>query len=145
MRALERTEAMLAIVAHAIPRLEVNRARCTAALEGGALATDEIMRRVDAGRPFRRAYREVAAELEAGGRFPAPSPRVIVARRASTGGLGNLGLGLGRARLRRARTWQTRMRRRFDRAMSRLAGRTLRPSDRPTVRPSRRRTARPSL
>ncbi len=123
MRGLERTEAMLAVMAHAVPRLGVDRARAAAALEGGALATDEVMRRVEAGRPFRTAYREVAAALRAGERFPAPAAAALVARRASTGGLGNLGLGLVRGRVRRARAWHTRERRRFDRAMARLAGR----------------------
>jgi len=123
MRGLERTGAMLAVVAHAIPRLEVNRERCAAALAGGALATDEVMRRVELGRPFRTAYREVAAALEAGERFAAPPRAKIIARRSSTGGVGNLGLDLVRARLRRGRGWQARERRRFDAAMRRLAGR----------------------
>ena len=35
----------------------------------GALATDEVMRRVEAGRPFRVAYREVAAALRRGEMF----------------------------------------------------------------------------
>jgi argininosuccinate lyase len=124
MRGLERTEAMLAIIASAVPRLGVDQARCAAALEGGALATDEVMRRVEAGQAFRTAYRAVSAELIEGARFPAPSPRAIVSRRRSTGGLGNLGLGLARTRLRRANAWQRRERRHFDGAMSRLAGRT---------------------
>ena len=68
----------------------------------GALATDEVMRRVEQGLPFRTAYRQVAAALEAGERFPAPSPAKLIARRSSTGGVGNLGLNLGRARVRRA-------------------------------------------
>jgi len=144
MRGLDRTEAMLAIVAHAVPQLGVDRARCAAALEGGALATDEVMRRVEAGQAFRTAYRDVAAELRGGARFRAPTARQIVARRTSAGGLGNLGLDLTRARLRRARTWQARERRRFDGAMSALAGRPFRPSRRPAVRPSRRPTVPPS-
>ena len=162
MRGLDRTGAMLGVVAQAIPRLGVDRGRCAAALEGGALATDEVMRRVEQGRPFRLAYREVAAALAAGERFEAPTPQRIVARRTSTGGIGNLGLDLAHARLRRARAWQGRERRRFDMAMRKLAGRiravrrsggravgnevrgyrreaaarpTDRPSDRPTVRP----------
>ena len=123
IRGLERIEAMLAVVAHAIPQLGVDRARCTAALAGGVLATDEVMRRVEAGLPFRTAYREVAAALEAGERFPAPPPARIVARRGSTGGVGNLGLGLARTRLRRSAAWQGRERRRFAAALRRLAGR----------------------
>ena len=102
---------------------------------GGALATDEVMRRVEAGRPFRAAYREVSAALRNGDRFEAPTPAEIVARRASTGGLGNLGLGAARARVRRARAWQLRERRRFDRAMALLSGRRVRPPARPSARP----------
>ena len=122
MRGLERTAAMLGVVTHVLPRLEVNRERAAAALEGGALATDEVMRRVEEGRPFRTAYREVAAALRAGERLAAPTPAKILARRSSTGGLGNLGLDVSRARIRRGRAWQAGERRRFDRAMGRLAG-----------------------
>jgi argininosuccinate lyase len=128
MRGLDRAEAMLAVVTHALARLGVDRARCAAALDGGALATDEVMRRVEAGRPFRAAYREVSAALRQGERFARPSAAQLVARRASTGGLGNLGLGLARARVRRARAWQRRERHRFDRAIATLAGRRPRPS-----------------
>jgi argininosuccinate lyase len=136
MRGLDRTEAMLAIVAYAVPQLAVDRGRCAAALEGGALATDEVMRRVEAGQAFRAAYRDVAAELRGGAHFRPPTASQIIARRRATGGLGNLGLDRSRMRLRRTRAWLARERRRFDRAMSALAGRPLRPSDRLTVRPS---------
>jgi hypothetical protein len=115
----------------------VDRACCAAALDGGALATDEVMRRVEAGRPFRSAYREVAGALSAGERFAAPSSRELIRRRTSTGGLGNLGLDLARARARRARAWHARERRRFDGAMARLAGRAPRPSGRSTPPASR--------
>ena len=137
MRGLERTAAMLAIVTHAVPLLEVDRARCGAALAGGSLSTDEVMRRVEQGLPFRTAYRQVAAALEAGEKFSAPSPAKLIARRSSTGGVGNLGLNLIRARVRRGRSWHSREQRRFDRALRKLAGRS---SDRPTVRPSDRRS-----
>ena len=121
-RGLGRTEELLGMLAHAIPRLDVDRARGAAALEGAALATDEVMHRVEAGRPFRLAYRDVAAALKAGERFPAPGRAALVARRRGTGNLGNLGIGAAAARLRAARTWGNRQRRRFDRAMARLAG-----------------------
>jgi len=125
MRGIERTGAMLEALSAAVPRLEVDRARCSAALDGGALATDEVMRRVEAGQPFRVAYREVKVALASGQVFAAPTPRQILARRQSTGGLGNLGLTEARARLRRARSWGTRRRRSFDAAIRRLAGRGL--------------------
>jgi len=123
MRGLERTAAMLHMLAVAIPKLGVDRVRCAAALEGGTLATDEVMRRVEEGRAFRSAYREVATALERGQRFPTPSGRQIISRRRSTGGLGDLGLPEARARVRTARTWERRQRGRFDAALARLAGR----------------------
>jgi argininosuccinate lyase len=122
MRGLDRTAAMVAVVAEAVPRLAVNRERSAAALAGGALATDEVMRRVENGRPFRLAYREVAAALERGELLQLPSPSLIVARRRSTGGLGDLGIAEARGRLRRSRVWGNRQRRRFESAMRRLAG-----------------------
>ncbi len=122
MRGLERTTAMVGAMAAAIPQLEVDRDRSAAALEGGALATDEVMRRVENGRPFRTAYREVAAALQRGERLVPPAPARILARRRSTGGLGDLGLAEARGRLRRLRVWGTRERRRFEVAMRRLAG-----------------------
>ncbi len=122
MRGLDRTGAMLGALAAAVPRLGVDRERCAAALAGGALATDEVMRRVEAGQAFRAAYREVAAALDRGERFEPPSRSRLVARRRSTGGLGDLGLIPARARLRRSRAWGARQRRRFDAAMRRLAG-----------------------
>jgi argininosuccinate lyase len=122
MRGLERTAAVLAVLAVAVPRLGVDRQRSAAALAGGALATDEVMRQVEKGRAFREAYRDVAAALRNGATFESPAPGRLVARRRSTGGLGNLGLGEARARLRRAGSWGRRQRRRFDVAMARLAG-----------------------
>jgi argininosuccinate lyase len=131
IRGLERTAAMLDAVTHALPKLGVDRKRCQLALAGGALATDEVMRRVEAGRPFRTAYREVASDLKGGHGFEPPSSDEIIARRKSTGGLGNLGLPQLRTRIRRSRAWGAREHRRFDSALRKLAG----PSARPPVRP----------
>jgi argininosuccinate lyase len=123
MRGLERSGQVLSVIAAAMPRLGVDRARCAAGLTGGALATDEVMRRVEQGSAFRDAYREVADALGSGASFDPPSRSLLVARRRSTGGLGNLGLAEARARLGRRRRWERRQRQRFDAAMARLAGR----------------------
>ncbi len=123
MRGLARTETMLTALAGSIPRLDVDRRRCADALMGGALATDEVMRRVEQGSPFRVAYREVAAALGRGETFQAPPPARIVARRRATGGLGDLGLSEASRRARAAGRWAERERRRFARAMAGLAGR----------------------
>jgi argininosuccinate lyase len=123
MRGLQRTHEMLAMLATAIPRLGVDAARGRAALTGEVLATDEVMRRVRAGMPFRRAYREVAAEVKRGVPMPTLSAESLIAARRSTGGIGNLPLVALRTRLRSARRWQAAERRRFDRAIARLTAR----------------------
>jgi argininosuccinate lyase len=135
MRGVERTGAMLDAVTDAVPQLVVDTARCQAALAGGALATDEVMRRVESGRPFRSAYREVATELKKGARFDPPDPQAIIARRASIGGLGNLGLPEVKARIRRARTWERQERKHFERALTKLAGQPYRHSVSPSAQP----------
>lgn len=122
MRGLDRAETMLTATAAALPLLGVDGKRCAAALAGGTLATDEVMRRVEEGTPFRRAYREVAAAIRRGERFEPPPLSRLVARRRGTGGLGDLGLREAAARVRRARAWGRRERARFDAAMRRLAG-----------------------
>ena len=134
MRGLDRAEAMLGAMGDAVPQLGVDRARCAAALDGGALVTDEVMRRVEQGSAFRVAYREVAAAIRRGETFEAPPQRRIIARRRSTGGLGDLGLREASARVRGQRRWGLRERQRFEGAMRRLAGRasTVRvPGERP--------------
>lgn len=122
-RGLDRTGDMLAMMAHAVPQLGVNRDRGLAALRGEALVTDEVMRRVEAGEPFRAAYRAVAEEFKQGVIFLVPSAQDIIRRRRSTGGLGNLGLAELRRRLASCRRWARGERGRFDRALLRLEGR----------------------
>jgi argininosuccinate lyase len=122
-RGLDRTAEMLGMMAQAVPRLEVDRLRARAAMAGDTFATDEVMRRVERGRAFRLAYREVAADVAIGRRLAEPSQAELVARRRSTGSLGNLGLPGVRSRVGRARRWGGRERRRFTAAMGRLAGR----------------------
>jgi argininosuccinate lyase len=129
MRGLDRTLAMLVALTEAVPRLGLDRERCAAALTDGALATDEVMRRVEGGSAFRQAYRQVAMELRGGVAFASPPHRDIIARRSGTGGLGDLGLREASARARACRRWGERERRRFERAMAGLAGqRTGRPT-----------------
>lgn len=122
IRGLGRTLELFGLVGLVIPRLEVDAGRARAALRGGVLATDEVMRRVEQGTPFRRAYREVAAALARGEALPEPSPHQIRDRRRSAGGLGNLGLPLAWRRWRAVVRWLEREREVFDRALDRLAG-----------------------
>jgi argininosuccinate lyase len=123
MRGLDATRQMLAMMTAAVPRLGVDAGRGLAALAGPTLATDEVMRRVRSGVPFRRAYRDVSAAVRRGDPMPPLTPAEITAARTSTGGIGNLGLAEVRARITAGRRWNGRERLRFDAAMRRLAGR----------------------
>lgn len=120
LRGLGRTDEMLAMLTRAIPVLGVDAERGRAALSGDVLATDEVMRRVRAGEPFRRAYREVAAQVKRGEAMPVLSPSAIAAARTSTGGIGNLPLASLRRRVATIRRGNAARRRAFDRALARL-------------------------
>lgn len=122
IRGLARADGMLDILALTVPRLALDRKRCRAALTGGVLATDAVMRRTEAGVPFRSAYRAVAEGLARGEIEAEPTVAAMLERRRSTGALGNLGLGALRDRWRACRRWQQTERTRFERAMARLAG-----------------------
>lgn len=119
-RGVERTRELLAMLATAVPALGVDAERGRAALRGDVLATDEVMRRVREGTPFRRAYREVAAELKRGAPMPALSSAEIIDARGSTGAMGNLPMAALRKRAGAGARWNRLMRRRFSTALTRL-------------------------
>ena len=126
MRGLDRTEAMLAIIAHALPRLEVDRARCARGARGRR-ARD---RRGDAARGAGRAVPDGVPRGGGGARarasgFAAPSPAKLVARRVVHRRPRQPRPGSEpRPALRRGRALAARReRRRFDRAMRQLTGR----------------------
>jgi argininosuccinate lyase len=119
-RGLDRTHDMLAMLTTAIPRLDVNVSAGSVALSGDVLATDEVMRRVRSGIPFRRAYRAVAADVKRGVAMPALDAAAIIASRRSTGGIGNLALGALRTRFQSSARWNDARRAAFDRALTRL-------------------------
>jgi len=109
MRGLASVEEMLEIIAWAVPQLEVDRARCRAAVGGELLATDAVFERVRAGVPFRTAYREVAARVAEGLGPAALDRKEILVARSSTGNAGNLGLSKLRRRLAgHVRRWNAR-------------------------------------
>jgi len=120
-RGVQRTVEILDIMALAMPKLAVDKERCWAAISGNLLVTDEVIHRVESGEPFRSAYRSVAAELKQGTLVtPPPSPKDLIRRRRSTGGIGNLGLPKLRARLRRCQRTTAQARGHFREALQRL-------------------------
>jgi argininosuccinate lyase len=88
MEGIDTVHAMLEMTAAAIPRLGVDAERCSAAVGGDLLATDEVYRRVLGGTPFRAAYRQVAAEITAGDAPPDLDPEAVLGSRRHLGGAG---------------------------------------------------------
>ena len=123
IRGLGRIEDMVTMMTLVVPALGVRTERGLELLQGGVLATDEVMRRVETGVPFRRAYREVAAALTRGDRMPPMSAARIIGRRRSTGGLGRLGLGVAWRRFVALAKVNDRSARTFEAAVKKLAGR----------------------
>ncbi|RMG47487.1 MAG: argininosuccinate lyase [Acidobacteria bacterium] len=112
---------MARAVGSAVPLIEVDPVACRRAVDAGCLATEEVMRRVVEGVPFRRAYREVAAAVAAGEPLPRPSDEEILARRESFAGPS---LFEKLAARRREAEASVRLRRlRFREALDALAGR----------------------
>lgn len=121
LRGVGRTLEMLDMLTLAIPKLSVDTARCLAAVSDNLLVTDEVIRRVEAGEPFRSAYRAVAHEIKAQTiQIPPPDPSALIRRRRSTGGIGNIGLPTLHRRLRLSQRQQQTARTRFSDALSTL-------------------------
>jgi argininosuccinate lyase len=123
MRGIDRTRDMLAMLATAIPMLTVDADRAWSTMTGDVLATDEVMRRVMSGVPFRKAYRDVAAAVKRGDTMPVLTPSQIIAARTSAGAMGNLPLASLRRRAGRELRTARALRRRFDAALARLVRR----------------------
>lgn len=122
IRGLERTREMVGMMTTVIPALAVDADRATAALRPEIFATDEAMRRVRAGQPFREAYRAVAATVKSGGGIPLLGQESILRERRSAGGLGNLGLPKLRSRLRSMQRATDARRRQIAAAIRKLTG-----------------------
>ncbi len=119
-RGVDRTREMLSMLNAVLPHLGVDAARGFAALRNEIFATDEAMRRVRAGTPFRVAYRDVAAAVKRGDAMPVASAAALAAVRTSTGAMGNLPLGAIAQRVRRASRWRIFEQKRFESAVARL-------------------------
>jgi argininosuccinate lyase len=101
----------------ALQNLTVDVERCRAALVPSIGATDEVYRRVAAGAPFRRAYREVAADPE--GAVEGQVSELWRGRR-HIGAPGNLDLSPARGALEGLRQWLSETRQRVVGAWSLL-------------------------
>ena len=119
MRGVEATAASLSVMCLSIERLEVVEENLRKGFIPEIYATDRALELVMEGKPFRDAYREVAAHLdELGGRDPVKNLK----SKKLQGGPGNLGLKDLTAHADAAEKWLTSVREPFEKALKALLG-----------------------
>jgi argininosuccinate lyase len=119
MRGVEATAASLSVMRLSIERLEVVEENLRKGFVPEIYATDRALELVMEGKPFRDAYREVAAHLdELGGRDPVANLK----SKTLQGGPGNLGLKSLTDRADAAEKWLTSVRDPFEKTIKALVG-----------------------
>lgn len=118
MEGLDLAMASLRVMALTIEHTTVDAARLAEACTPELFAADAALDRVAEGVPFREAYRQVAANLDA---VPVPDLREALARRAHLGAPGNPGLDVAARWIEVERERVQEARRRFDTALAALA------------------------
>jgi argininosuccinate lyase len=119
MRGVETTAASLAVMHLSIERLEVVEANLRKGLVPEIYATDRALELVREGKPFRDAYREVAANLDA---LAARDPVENLKSKTLQGGPGNLGLDALDERIAADAKWLASVRDPFRKALAALLG-----------------------
>jgi len=119
MRGVEATAGSLSVVRLTVERVEVVEANLRKGFLPEIFATDRALELVAEGTPFRDAYREVAANLDAlADRDPVENLR----SKTLQGGPGNLGLDTVEARADAADAWLASVRAPFETALAALWG-----------------------
>jgi len=117
MRGVEATAASLSVMRLSIERLEVVEENLCKGFVPEIYATDRALELVMEGKPFRDAYREVAANLEG---LAARDPVENLKSKRLQGGPGNLGLDALKSRADGADEWLTGVRGPMAKALAKL-------------------------
>lgn len=102
MKALETTQASISIIARTIDGLTVNKENCQAAFTQEVFATDNALKLVENGVPFRDAYRKVAGEIE---NVEMQDPLENILNKTHIGSTGNLGLSISKNEMEKFQQW----------------------------------------
>jgi argininosuccinate lyase len=119
MRGVEATAGALTVVRLTIERMEVVEENLRKGFIPEIYATDRALELVADGMPFRDAYREVAANLDA---LAARDPVENLKSKTLEGGTGNLGLDALDARADAAAAWLASVREPFEATLAALMG-----------------------
>lgn len=117
MRGLKATDATVKVLSLTVKKLKVNKKRCLEAFTPEVFATDEALRMVSEGVPFRDAYRKVAENI---GKLRAQDPVKNIKSKRHAGATGNLGLAKAKSRLKKARSLVSKEKKKTTNAYRRL-------------------------
>lgn len=118
MQGFETTCLSLKVLCQIIPQLEVQQKKCTEAFTSELFATDQILKLVKEGAPFRDAYSEIAMNPED---VSMQNPIANILSKTHLGATGNLGLGVNRVRLREYQKWHDALQQKWQRVQAKLS------------------------
>ena len=119
IRGIEATDGSLSVMTLSVKRLEVVEENLRKGFLPEIYATDRALELVMEGKPFRDAYREVAANLDS---LAARDPVANLKSKKLQGGPGNLGLDALKSRADEAAQWLASVREPYRKAIKALLG-----------------------
>lgn len=117
MQGFETTCLSLNVLNQMIPSLEVREKQCIGAFTSEVFATDQVLKLVKEGRPFREAYSEIALHPEA---VSMENPVENILSKTHLGATGNLGLDISRKKVEEYQKWQTALQHKWERVQTDL-------------------------
>ena len=117
LHGLQITREALIVMRLTIDKLKVNREACLEAMTPDLFATDYVLQLAQQGIPFRDAYRQVAARLDA---VPTGESVKNIVSKIHLGATGNLGLELSHQANKEYAHWLTTEQKRVNKAISKL-------------------------
>jgi argininosuccinate lyase len=103
MQGFEITSLSLKVFSQIIPELEVQKEHCINAFSHELFATDQVLKLVSLGMPFREAYAQVAKTPED---VTMQDPTENILSKTHIGATGNLGLEISRLQLQKYQKWE---------------------------------------
>lgn len=117
IQGFEVTGLSLKVLTKIIAELEVEKERCMRAFTSELFATDEVLKLVKRGKPFRKAYAQIALHPE---NVLMPDPVENILSKTHLGATGNLGLETNRSRLQGYQEWYSALLQKWQRVQDAL-------------------------
>lgn len=118
MQGFETTCLSLKVLSQIIPELEVRQKQCTEAFTSELFATDQVLKLVKEGKPFRDAYSEIAIHPED---VSMQNPIENILSKTHLGATGNLRLDVNRMRLQEYQKWHGALQQKWQHMQAKLS------------------------